>query len=160
MNAAKKISDYTTINLVLDAHFDLHEAGKDTSDASVADFADAYQQCAACIAEKSGVAIEVTETSCMGPEAHSIRKPKDGEFGASLWQDIHDCLSESDGEWTYSEVKAQKVAASLADDAVDAIAEILSPQAKSAVEEMVAEELDGEADVLVAAVREKLVGSF
>jgi hypothetical protein len=153
------ISDFLRVNIILDANFDLSQIGK-YDDAEAKDFAEAYRQCAEYIAEKSGVYIDITEASYAGPEKYSIHQPRDEEYGFSLWQDIHSCLDDADGEWKYSAKKANAVAESLIKEAVDGIAEILSKKIDSEISDIIETEMDDASDILTEAVTAALAEKF
>lgn len=94
------------ITIILDAPFDLSEAGYGRDE----NMADAYKACAAAIAAASGIDIEVVEDAYESPVAfeHCIGEGEPGDF---LWQGIHDALIRSaDGNWGFEPTKAADLA--------------------------------------------------
>ena len=153
----RTISDFSRISIVLDATFDLAQIGR-CDDAEADDFREAYRQCAEYIAEKSGVYIDIIAESYTAPQMHSIPHPE--EYGFSLWQDIHDCLDDAEGEWKYWQEKADAVAESLIKEAADGIAEILAKKVDAEISEIIETEMDGASDILTAAVTAAVTEKF
>ena|SRR5690554_2953996 len=100
-----------TIRVVLDAAYDLSQAGYSRDEAS--DFTAAYRGCLKHIAERSGLDIRlVTVGDCYtGPDTHEAGSNADDH---GLWQSIHDCVKREDGEgWVWYEEDANAVASRL-----------------------------------------------
>jgi len=98
MATTRKLSfvgtDYT---LVLDASFDLYQAGHPNDQDSQDEFTAAYEEAAEKLAEECGINITIVAGNYTGPAMQD--QTTNGDEG-ELWQEIHNRVSQVDGEWT------------------------------------------------------------
>lgn len=100
-----------TIRIGLDARYDLYAASLPNDEDSVADFEAAYRGCAAHVAEKAGVEIEVRRVrGGYDPAILQDDGVDDETTDMGLWQGIHDCLEHDGDEWQWDEDKADRLA--------------------------------------------------
>ncbi len=82
--------------IVLDASFDLWQAGHDNDQESCDDFESAFCDAARIIEKQKGIEINVVMGSYDGPAM--LEQTKTSEEG-EIWQKCHDLLKQIDGEW-------------------------------------------------------------
>lgn len=89
----------TSYTIVLDASFDLHQAGYDNDYDSRNDFESAYRGAANSLADELGIDITVVSGTYDGPAMQ--KQTTHGDEG-ELWQAIHDRLQfDADEGWAF-----------------------------------------------------------